>query len=144
MDKETRQRRIQALIDSALIYEDKVNNHPGEWYPNGRMDCPLCIMVDSQAEDPGFGCDGCPIYEYTGVIGCRNTPYAETRAHYIYGTGPDHGPSWDAIGFAEISFLNYLLRKEYADSANYDADPVDNPYGDPVRVDTVAILLGDP
>jgi len=40
-------------------------------------DCPLCVLY--HRESPLDSCGGCPVYEQTGEVYCRSTPFMNRR-----------------------------------------------------------------
>lgn len=66
---------LKALYGSIRKWMDVAYDDGEEW---GRLNCPLCAEFNY-----GFyghkQCRGCPVYERTGKVGCKDTPYDEYR-----------------------------------------------------------------
>lgn len=45
----------------------------------GISSCALCVKFRTN----GLCCFGCPVYEESGEIGCRETPYVEAHIAYV-------------------------------------------------------------
>jgi len=69
-------------------------------------DCPLCL------EYLGENCHKCPVFGWTGVAGCINTPYREV-SYRLSDYETLHLEEFPFDGVAkEIWFLKMLLQKE--------------------------------
>jgi hypothetical protein len=98
MNKKT----IEALNGSISKWKKVVD---GTGKEDGAKNCPLCNMFLRE-----FMCDGCPVKEFTGKVGCNNTPYTEWVS-----VVPDRTPKTPEhyrIAQKEVDFLKSLLPKK--------------------------------
>ena len=82
-----------------------LEKNPDSEIPNANgQSCALCHIFAKINDD----CIGCPVYEYTGLHGCRNTPYIKYD-DASYGNSVKR-----AIHHAqaEVEFLESLLPKK--------------------------------
>lgn len=96
---------LKALKGSIEKWEKIVD---GTGSDNGGENCQLCQMF--------LSCDGCPVAEYTGDIGCHGSPWNKWRDHFksdfpFYARGKKSR----ALAQAELDFLKSLLPKEKAE-----------------------------
>lgn len=70
MDEET----LAALKDS-IDGKWKGIRHEGK-EDKGHRDCRLCALFNDE------DCQGCPIFELTGSLFCRQTPYEDWASHH--------------------------------------------------------------
>lgn len=66
---------LEALKGSIAKWEAIVE---GTGTDKGTENCPLCRLFHQDYTDKGpeTCCDGCPVFEHTGVRSCGGTPYS--------------------------------------------------------------------
>lgn len=73
----------------------------------GPLNCPLCMVFIRHDYPFNMRCRGCPVFEKTGLTGCRDTPY-ETFHDLMNGGGADQDQLHGAA-IEEVAFLRSLL-----------------------------------
>lgn len=71
MDNKTK----KALEASIKHWEENAAAETPDDVKITHLDCALCGLFFVGDCDEGNGCEGCPVYEFTGVEGCKDTPY---------------------------------------------------------------------
>jgi hypothetical protein len=97
------------LLDESIEHWKWMRDDPecGEM-PRG-SDCPLCQMyLDAD-------CEGCPVFEQTGIGLCRDTPYSDAAKAFLRLQRleiPEGAlANWQAAADKEIAFLEGLRDK---------------------------------
>jgi hypothetical protein len=71
----------------------------------GPANCPLCQMFLVRRDLTSQNCDGCPVYQETGLTGCEKTPYD----NYIFAEEGRDEPAMADAAADELAFLISLL-----------------------------------
>ena len=83
----------------------------------GCDNCPLCYLFDDS-----YGCQGCPVYAYTGNNYCESTPYQAWHDHHeakhattnhdiYYHDYRIHCPECRRLAQEELMFLQSVLER---------------------------------
>ena len=100
---------LEALKASIAKWERNAEaKTPGE-YKIGEEDCPLCVMFKIWPDE----CEGCPVFERTGIKSCRGTPYVQAAtARRDWRCGYVTADRARAAARDEVAFLKSLLPEE--------------------------------
>jgi hypothetical protein len=101
---------LTALRESIAHWEDAVRDPVNTRF--GPAACALCMVFNNP---PGSGCDGCPVYEYTGCEFCEGTPYVIFNERYEDVDGKETLEDirdLRCLASAELEFLKSLLPEE--------------------------------
>jgi hypothetical protein len=77
----------------------------------GAEDCPLCLLFNNDETDEGECCIGCPVYEKTGKVGCKDTPYYLAQIAFVDWSILDKNEDYELFITAardEVTFLKSL------------------------------------
>lgn len=78
----------------------------GQGVNNGATDCPLCQLYNSPLSATSYDCEGCPVKQKTGQIGCKGSPYWKFWEADVPGASPGY---LRGLAAAERDFLISLL-----------------------------------
>lgn len=104
--------QIKALKSSILHWErmrdDKCRKMKGETeYPSGEH-C-ACCKIQPRIKAGIIDCNRCPIRLFTGMSGCKATPYYEASEAYYYGDRVDT-PQFKKASQKMINCMNKVLK----------------------------------
>ena len=109
---------VEKALRESIAHWKAMRGRPGNWRsdsPNTphAHNCALCKLFGSR-------CEGCPVYEKTGLLGCVSSPYREAYFAWCnWNNSIDKGDSkrsqmelkreWRVAATAMIEFLEGLL-----------------------------------
>lgn len=103
MNQETR----EALLASIAHWERIKKGVDTAWRSH---DCALCLLFNNTDEEST--CEGCPVYDATGQIYCRDTPYCAFVRYVNAHPFGANKKTFEELAQAEVDFLKSLLPKE--------------------------------
>lgn len=114
-------------LDLSILKWKKIVNEDG--VDKGSTNCALCQEF---IEDNLWVCEGCPVKEKTGRLGCQDTPWEEWHNHHVMNHGFDpksqmelrvECPECKKLALKELKFLESLKEEkvkefDYQDKCN--------------------------
>ena len=97
---------LEALKASIAKWERNAEAKTPNEYLTSDIDCPLCNLFIRD------GCKGCPVFERTGELFCRDTPYRTAGPAWFDWTDletSEHRDRAHAAACDEVAFLKSLL-----------------------------------